>query len=177
LGPRAASASPLLTSWLKVNAPVYQGRVKSSATFVRKYALLTLCEVGMTSDAIPAIIDELVNAPHLANRAAAARAAGAVPDHQDKLVPFLIAQLERLQPREDAGAVNLNIIGMKGFVPGDPVTSLPLEAIHALERLGPAAKSAVPVLRARAQDKPFGVAYYYLPYQAEAARVAQLLSK
>jgi len=166
-----------LTSLLAIDAPIYQDRTRFSSMFIRKYVLLTLTDIGITSEAIPAIIDELSNAAHLENVAAAARAAGALPERQEVVVPYLAGVLTRMRLPKDAHALDLNTIGLTRFSPDTPVTSLPLEVIRALVRIGSAAKSSVPVLRARAQDPAMSSPDYYLPYQAEAARAADILSK
>lgn len=177
LGPKASRAEPTLTGLLPIDAPIYQDRTRSSSMFIRKYTLLTLADIGITADAIPAIIDELINAPHLENKAAAARAAGALPEGQEIVVPHLQKTLSEMVLTNYASAVNLNVIGLRRLAPGAPVTSMPLEIIRAFVKIGPAAKPAIPVLQARANDPVMPSPAYYLPYQAEAARAVEILSK
>jgi hypothetical protein len=177
LGPKAARAEPVLTGMLPIDAPIYQNRTRSSSMFIRKYTLLTLADVGITAEAIPAIIDELINAPHLENKAAAARAAGALPEGHEIVVPHLQQTLGTMVLTNYASAVNLNVIGLRRGASDSPVTSMPLEIIRALVKMGPAAKPAISVLRTRAQDPAMPAPNYYLPYQAEAARAAEVLSK
>lgn len=173
MGLDACAAGPALAEMLEESAPIYQGSHPFGAKSVRRYLLLTLADIGVPSSALPAIIDELSNTLEPPTLAAAARAAGHVGPGKEKVVPFLRQALER---KGLSTAVSLETIeSKKGPVP-EPVTSPYLEIIHALARLGPTARGAVPVLRDRAKD-PVRRERYTPPYQQLAARVADELAR
>src|SRR6185295_3625073 len=102
---------------------------------------------------------------------AAARAAGTLSQGQEKVVPFLKDALAR---KGLDTAVSMETIESMRQAP-ERKGSAYLEIIHALERIGPTAKVAVPVLRARAKD-PVKNSPLCPPYQQAAARVADKLS-
>jgi HEAT repeat protein len=173
VGPPAHAAVPVLTGMLAEHALVYQGRQSQPALAVRSYVLLTLADVGITVHAIPTIIDVLANEQSVRMIAAGARAAGALPDGQESVVPFLLRLLER---GFADSVISLSPIETTFFVPQPLRTSGRLEVIRALERIGPPARGAVPLLRARAADPPIR-STFYPAYQGEAARVAAVLSR
>jgi hypothetical protein len=172
IGPAGAAAGLGLTRFLSEDAVVYRGLEPFYAKSIRRYLLLTLGDVGAPPQAIPVIIDEMSNALEPATIAAAARAAGALTAEQEKVVPYLKQALAR--KGLDAG-VELETIEFRTARFSSEATSPYLEIIRALERIGPAAKDAVAVLRARAKD-PARRSGYCPPYQQEAARVAEKLS-
>lgn len=172
IGPAGASARPELVQLLSENAVVYQGLLPFYAKSIRRYVLLTLADVGTPPEAIPTIIDEMSNTLEPATIAAAARAAGALTAEQEKIVSCLKKTLAR---RGLDAAVELETIEFRTSRFSSAVTSPYLEIIRALERIGPAAKDAVPLLRARARD-PLRRSDYCPPYQQAAARAAEKLS-
>jgi HEAT repeat protein len=172
IGPEAAPVASDLAKLLPENAPIYQGLLPFYARSVRRYVLLTLSEIGVPPEAVPVIIDELSTALEPPMIATAARAAGGLTAAPEKVVPFLTRALT--EKGLDV-AVRLETIEVKtpGF--SGTETSPYLEIIRALERLGPAAKEAVPALRMRARDS-VRRSGYSPPYQKEAGRVAEKLS-
>jgi hypothetical protein len=140
---------------------------------VRRYVLITLGDLGAPPEAIPVIIDELTNALEPATIAAAARAAGSVTGGREDVVPYLKRALAR---RGLDSGVRLDTIEVRTMPPLPLNTSPYLEIIHALTRLGPSAKAALPELAARARD-PVRRSGPFPPYQQAAARAAVELSK
>ena len=169
----SAPAVPVLVGFLSETSPVYQGREPFFAKSVRRYVLITLGDLGAPPEAIPVIIDELTNPLEPATIAAAARAAGAVTGGREKVVPFLRRALAR---RGLDSGVRLDTIEVKTTPPLPLDTSPYLEIIHALTRLGPSAKAAMPELAMRARD-PARHSLLVPPYQQAAARAAVELSK
>ncbi len=172
IGSDAAIAAPLLASLLPEDSPIYDGRSPHFAKSIRKYLLVTLADVGITSQAIPAIVDLLANSGQAVMIAAGARAAGALRAKQEMVIPYLLKVLEL---DDLAIGTSLDGIATRVLRPGPHLTSAYLEAIRALARMGPAAKEAVPVLRWRAQD-PANPSPFYPRYQEEAAQAAAVIS-
>jgi hypothetical protein len=172
IGPEAAQVAPALAKLLPETAPIYQGLLPFYARSIRRYLLLTLSDIGVPPEAVPVIIDEPNAALEPPTIAAAARAAGRIGTAPDQVVPFL---KRALSEKGLDVAVRLETIEVKTPRFNGTETSPYLEIIRALEQLGPAAKDAIPVLRTRARDA-VRHSGYSLPYQQEAARVAEKLS-
>lgn len=151
-GAQAAAAVPALTAMLPEGATLYQGMAPEAADEVRTFTLVTLAEIGITVEAVPAIIDGLANSNHAKAFGAAARAAGALPQGREKqgMVPFLLRALEPDYP--DYPFTFLRF-ALWPAVPPEHLTTARLEAIDAIAKIGPpAAREATRLLRERAQD-------------------------
>jgi len=172
MGREASFSAPALAGLLSESSLIYQGRPSFLAKSIRRYLLLTLADIGMPQEAVPAIIDELTNALEPASTAAAARAAGAVTNGQAQIAPYLKRVLAR---RNLDGGVVLETIESKSPPVVPPELSPYLEIIRALAKYGPAAKAAVPELRERAKDPPRR-SPMYPAYQQEALALARKLS-
>lgn len=176
-GTNTAAVRADLTALLPENSVVYAGLQSHEAKLVRAALLLALAEVGATSDALPTVVDELANATPSPLLAAAARAAGALPEQHQRLALMLRDLLAR--PGLDS-ALNLEELndpfGHFFFRPGKNSTSIYLETIRALRRFGLGARPALAVLRQRAKDPPRD-SPFFPPYQQEASELAEMLTK
>ena len=171
MGPEAQVASPHVADLLAEDASIYRDMPSFYARAVRRYLLLTLGDIGTPPNAIPVIIDELNNAFDQPSIAAAAHAAGNLARGQEKVVPFLKDALAR---KGLDTSVSMETLESIRELP-ERTSSAYLEIIQALERAGPMARIALPVLRQRAKD-PIKRSPLSPPYQAAAAKAAERLA-
>jgi len=133
MGPAAAPAAvPVILRQLSERSPLWRDRDKTQVVRLRGFLLATLARLGPPEEALAPILAELSGARHPYSLAAAARAAGAlgppaaaaVPDLQRPLDPGFHDEpmsLERYDP---------------DFPPEERTTAR-LEAVRALDRIGP----------------------------------------
>ncbi|HSL81986.1 MAG TPA: SCO family protein, partial [Thermoanaerobaculia bacterium] len=141
-GRGGAGAGPALVALLAENADLYRGRGPREAIRLRACLLATLADVGPPPEALPKVLADLAHGHWPLLQAAAARAAGALGAGGTPAVPYLV---DVLQPDTKDDRVPARLCGEEGS-PGR--TTARLEAVRALARIGPAARSAVPMLEA-----------------------------
>lgn len=152
LGHDAASLGPPLVDLLPEQASIYSNIGKHDAYQIRSCILVTLSEIGVPNTALPYIIDGLANSDsrtaHLF--AASARAAAALGPQARAAVPFLLRPFER--------SIDDQLVSFEKFTlrpsTSEQYTSCRLEALRALQQIGPAAKQAAPVLKAFIEGPP-----------------------
>jgi HEAT repeat protein len=176
-GTNASGTRSNLSAWLTETAVIYTGLDQHHAKQMRAAVLLTLADVGPTADALPAVLDELANSSSLPLQAAAVRVAGLLQEQGRVCVPRLCELLNRVGLDAAVDLDNFDALTEEMQpVPGAHPTSVCLESIRALRRLGPAARPALAVVRQRAAD-PARPLPYFPPYQREAAELADALAK
>jgi hypothetical protein len=176
-GTNAVSVRGELVALLPENSVIYSGLESHQAKLVRAALFLAIAAVGAEDEALPAVVDELANALPSPLLAAAARTAGALPEHPKQLVPLLGDLLARpgLDIALDLDELN-DPFGHFTFSPRPNSTCVYLESIRALRQFGPAARPALTLLRRRAQD-PARHSLFFPAYQHEAAELADALAK
>jgi HEAT repeat protein len=172
IGKKSGGATELLTGWLADDSMIYHDRPQFASKALRRYLVVTLADIGITPAALPAIADLLANSNDEDSVAAGARGAAAL----GRGAAPLAATLQKILETQGLDAASdLNRIESGPIRWDANVTSAYLETIRALEKIGPAAKPAISILRKRAEDP---VVESPLPkYQQEAARVADVLSR
>jgi hypothetical protein len=149
LGSDGKEAAPAILDLLPERSVVYRNRDKFTTHYLRAFMLLTLIEIGTLDQAAPFILDGLANSQgHL--YAVAARAAARSPQLWQQSVPFLTRSL---QPDFPDHFLTFERFFAR-FSSDDQYTSAKIEAIRALGQMGPAAKSASPLLAEIAAERP-----------------------
>lgn len=155
IGPQAQAATPVLLDMLDLHSPLYrERRDEFMIDSLRAFLLLTLIEIGTPDEAMPHILDGLTNthpsSVHLL--AASARAAGSMGPRAAQAVPHL---MEIVRP--GSGVASINFVNLDRTLfprkePLDEISSVHLEAVRALERIGPVAADAIPVLESYIEE-------------------------
>jgi hypothetical protein len=149
LGPTARDAAPVILKLLPERSVVYQNKDKFTAHYLRAFMLLTLTEIDGLEQAGPFILDGLANSQgHL--YAASARAAAKSPELWQQALPFLRAAL---QPDFPDHFLTFERFFAR-FSSNENYTSARIEAIKALAKMGPAARSAGPQLAKLVAESP-----------------------
>lgn len=143
MGPHAqlsrAALVKLLERYLALSTDDVQARGISSFLFI------VLADGPMPREALPLVLDALQSPERAWPWAAAARAAGALGPAATEAVPLLVSALQ-IPPNYHV-TIRVERFGMgPGHVNGD-FTTIRLEAIRALGKIGPAASAALPILQ------------------------------
>jgi HEAT repeat protein len=149
-GIASTSVRNALVEALSERLPLYSNREEADAHALRSYILVTLVDIGgATPGAMPHILDYLNNG-ELDMQYAFAASARAVATHDSsgkEAVPLLQRALD-LEYNDKA--IHFDYF-QSNTIPSGKQTSARLEAIKALERIGRAAKSALPLLERLAE--------------------------
>ena len=115
--------------------PVYEGRGEAAALRIRGWVMAAYEEVGLSPEAVPAVLETLRTALDAFSVAAAARAVrgSAAPDPH--LPAALVEALVRMRGRDDA----VSFAGLRPSWPDPASTTALTEVLRTLHALGPAA--------------------------------------
>jgi HEAT repeat protein len=145
-GTNAASANTAVAALLPEQSPIYRNVEKHEVERFRGFLFATLAEIGVPKEAGPFIADALANADDRMayGFAGAARAAASLGSNAENLLPFLLRPLEKDTPQEflDFDQFEAHVATSGEY------TTCQIESLRALRRIGPAARSALPVVRA-----------------------------
>jgi protein SCO1/2 len=137
-----------LLELLPEGSPLYAGRGANDAERLRGYVLASFETVGLPSEAVPFVLEELETGRHpyaVAGAARALRGARTAPREAPRL---LVGAIARLRGSDD-------VVSFEYFAPeaaiGGSVTAL-CELATTLTLLGPEAKDALPALRKLVAD-------------------------
>jgi HEAT repeat protein len=168
IGSDASQASSVVVALLSERNKVYNNRSKRDVHDFRAFLLLTLADISTPKEALPHILDYLNNGEDDMQFAfaAAARAAGSLGPAATDAVPLLMRAL--VDKFVDRPLCFDFFRAMES--PNGKYTSVRLEAIHALEKIGPSAKQAIALLRRLAGE--VGAATGKLPECSSAAKRA-----
>lgn len=145
----ARAAGPALAALLPERSRLYEGRGPNEAERLRAYLLVTLAEVGPPPEALPYVLADIAHGHRTSLLAAAARAAGALGPSARAAVPYLAVLL--------GPSFHDDQTSLTAYAPSWPLadpTTVRLEAVRALGRIGPGARAALPTLRALAAAEP-----------------------
>ena len=182
VGPGAVEAADPIVRLLAERSPLYRNRSKYEVEQLRAFMLVTLSEVGIPDAALPFILDALANSNTLNNYdpifhtrdtlyPAGAIAAGALGARAADAVPFLLRAL-----RPEFRDYPLTFESYFDKKPESRICTSPrIEAIRALGKIGPAAKTATSVLTefARREERP--QRFSQMPLLSDEARTALAL--
>jgi hypothetical protein len=146
LGTNAATASAAVAALLPEQSLIYRNVEKHEVERFRGFLFATLAEIGVPKEAAPFIADALANADDRMayGFAGAARAAASLGSDAENLLPFLLRPLQKDTPQEfldfDQFEAHLATSG--------EYTTCQIESLRALRRIGPPARSAIPIVRA-----------------------------
>lgn len=154
IGPKAAAAERALLGLLPVDGRAHQNRSQIDSHYLRAYALMMLTELNAADRALPFAIEFVATADASSAHefAAGAMAIGALGQRGKAALPHLI---RALQPEFRDHPVTFESF-MKAVDFRKEHTSARREAIRALVRLGPDARSAIPALEALIAINPAG---------------------
>lgn len=186
VGPGAVEAADPIVRLLPERSALYRNRSKSEVEKLRAFMLVTLSEVGIPDSALPFILDALANSNTLRIYAAGAVAAGALGARAADATPFLH---RALRPKSGeftrgvghfVGAMGIDSpFTFESYVGSRPksgiYTSVRIEAIRALGKIGPAAKSATSLLTELALREESAQRFSRMPLLSEEARSALAL--
>ena len=145
-GSNAASANTAVAALLPEQSPIYRNVEKHEVERFRGFLFATLAEIGVPKEAAPFIADALANADDRMayGFAGAARAAASLGSDAENLLPFLLRPLQKDTPQEflDFDQFEAHL------APSGEYTTCQIESLRALRRIGPPARSALPVVRA-----------------------------
>ena len=185
VGPGAVEAADQIVHLLTERSALYRNRSKYEVEQLRAFMLVTLSEVGIPDAALPFILDALANsdvaaaAGHAAGvtsdtlriYAAGAIAAGALGARAADAAPFLLRAL-----RPEFRDYPLTFESYLANIPKSGVyTSARIEAIRALGKIGPAAKTATSLLTELAQREESPQRFFQMPLLSNEARTALAL--
>ena len=145
IGPKARGLGSALVPLLAEQSAIYSELPKGDVHHLRTWIFVAMADIGAPREALPAIMDALANTDESGGMlfAAAARAAATLGSEAADAVPFLI------RPFQDTIAeqfVTFEAFGAHASVSGE-YTTCELEALRALQQIGPAAAGALPALR------------------------------
>ncbi len=141
MGPNARHSRQALVDFLR--SPV-AAAIEGPATEVRSYVFAILADGPTPPEILPDVLAALEDPSQAWLCAAAARAAGSLGPAAADATPQLVSLLRTGRSAQ----VSLDRFGAgRRFGRDRSFTSSRLEAIRALERIGPAASSALPILR------------------------------
>jgi HEAT repeat protein len=183
VGPGAVEAADQIVRLLAERSALYRNRSKYEVEQLRAFMLVTLSEVGIPDAALPFILDALANSNTLSNTlsdthsdtlriyAAGAIAAGALGARAADAAPFLLRAL-----RPEFRDYQLTFESYPGSIPKSGIYTSPrIEAIRALGKIGPAAKTATSLLTEFAQREESPQRFSQMPLLSDEARTALAL--
>ena len=157
IGKDSKRAREAIVSKLPENNLIFKDRGPKEVMRLRGYALVTLAELGPTDNVLPIIIGELAHGHEPYMVSAAARVAGALGPKAKVTVPFLLQFLGLGQSFHDD---HLSFRIYNPTWPLEKPTTTRLEIVRALERIGPGASQALPVLKGIAYAQGRGSIFY-----------------
>jgi protein SCO1/2 len=141
---RQPAAAATLTAMLAEQSPLFAGRGTNEAERLRGYILASFETVGLPSEAVPFVLEELETGQNVYTVAAAARALRGTQEPPAEAPALLVAAIERLRRADD-------IVSFDSFEPlpasGNGPTAL-AELARTLALLGASAKPALADLQA-----------------------------
>jgi len=145
-GTNATPASGAVAALLPEQSPIYRNVQKHEVDRFRGFVFFTLAEIGVPKEAVPFVADALANSDERMSYAfaGAARAAGALQADAAQLVPHLVRPLEKDTPQD---VLDFDEFEAHSATRGEYTTGQ-IEILRALRRIGPPARSALPVVRA-----------------------------
>jgi HEAT repeat protein len=179
VGPGAVEAADPIVRLLAERSALYRNRSKYEVEQLRAFMLVTLSEVGIPDAALPFILDALANSDTLSDThsnplriyAAGAIAAGALGARAADGAPFLLRAL-----RPEFRDYPLTFESYLGNIPKSGIYTSPrIEAIRALGKIGPAAKTATSLLTELAQREGSPQLFSQMPLTSDEARTALAL--
>ena len=132
------SQRDVLVDLLAEQSPVYAGRSTNEAERLRGYVLASFETTGLPAAALEYVCEELESGRNPYTVAAAAKAVRGAIVIPDRVVPLLLAAIERIRPADDA-------VSFDGYSPAlghRSVTTALIELVRTLAWLGPRAGGA-----------------------------------